>query len=225
MEMINGVHWTLYIELQFYLTICLLVWGMQRLSARSRVAGTTLVAVCGAIALAWPLFGLRHGREHYFLPYWYAFLLGSIVYWSRRGTIPRWFAWAYLGGLGVAWGAHHDSLVGAAFVTGLFIVVASEKGRMQRWLRQRPVQFLGKTSYSLYLTHSPIVGAVFYVGTKTLGTSASTQLLLVAPEIVASLAVGAIIWWFVERAAIDWSKRLRRSPAPVAPHLTMVVGT
>ncbi|HEV8298915.1 MAG TPA: acyltransferase [Acidimicrobiales bacterium] len=217
MEMINGVHWTLYVEVQFYLSLCALVWVAQRLRTRSASLSVGFMALCGTAALTWPLFALRHGREHYFLPYWYSFLLGVFLYWHYRHTAPRWLTWSYLGLLGMAWALHQDSLVGASFLTGVFIVLASEKDRMQRWLRQRPWQFLGKISYSLYLTHSPIVGAVFYAGTKAFGDSRSTELLLIVPELAASLVVGTLAWWFVERPAIQWSKGLRRArPVVVA---------
>jgi peptidoglycan/LPS O-acetylase OafA/YrhL len=166
--------------------------------------------LCGAVALLWPLLALRHGREHYFLPYWYSFLLGVFLYWTRTGRMPRWLLALFVGGIAVAWGIHTDSLVGAALVTGVLMWIAGEKDRMQTWLHQRPLQFLGKISYSLYITHSPVIGAVYYAGTRAFGASERTELMLIGPEVVASLVVGTAAWWLVERPAVRWSKNLRR---------------
>jgi peptidoglycan/LPS O-acetylase OafA/YrhL len=219
MQMINGVHWTLFLEVQFYLLFALVLWLIARLAGRWRLADQVVMAAVGAVALLYPLFDLRNAREHYFLPYCFAFVLGVFVQWYVTGRLRREIFCTYLALLGVAWVAHGDSLVGAAFVTGLIILASTVGDRSQRWLRQRPFRFLGKISYSLYLTHAPVIGAVFYLGTKAFGDTKTVETALILPLVIASLITGAVAWKLFEEPAVRWSRSLRRRPTPPAPRV------
>ena len=112
MEMINGVHWTLFLEVQFYLLFALVLWLIAPLATRWRHADQIVMTAVGAVALLYPLFDLRNGREHYFLPYCFAFVLGVFVQWYVTGRLRREIFCTYLALLGVAWVVHGDSLVG-----------------------------------------------------------------------------------------------------------------
>ena len=95
--------------------------------------------------------------------------------------------------------------------------------RSQRWLRQRPFRFLGKISYSLYLTHAPVIGAVYYLGTKAFGETKTVETALIAPLVVAPLITAAVAWKLFEEPAVRWSRSLRHRPprptAAVVPHV------
>lgn len=221
MEMINGVHWTLYLEIQFYLLFALVLWFIEPLSKRWSHAAQAVMAAVGAVALLYPLFDLRNAREHYFLPYCFAFVVGVYVQWYRTKRLRPEIFFTYLTLLGVAWVVHGDSLVGAGFLTGVIILASTVGDRSERWLRQRPFAFLGKISYSLYLVHAPIIGAAFYFGTKLFGDTEAVEAALIIPLTALCVAAGAVAWRLFEEPAIRWSRSLRRRPAPT-PHVALV---
>lgn len=225
MEMINGVHWTLFLEVQFYVLFAVVLWLIEPLAARWRHADQIVMTAVGAVALLYPLFDLRNGRERYFLPYCFAFVLGVFVQRYVSGRLRREIFYTYLSLLGVAWVVHGDSLVGAGFVTGLIILASTVGDRSQRWLRQRPFRFLGRISYSLYLTHAPVIGAVYYLGTKAFGETKTVETALIAPLVLASLITAAVAWKLFEEPAVHWSKSLRHQapPPPTAAVVPQIV--
>ena len=80
--------------------------------------------------------------------------------------------------------------VGAA----LLIYTGAESGGLAtRLLSSRPIVFIGKVSYSLYLVHWPLIVFFRYI-------SLTSPSLLSAVFIVASsLALAVFSWWFIER--------------------------
>ena len=102
MEMINGVHWTLFLDA--------VLRAVRRGALADRAARHPLAA-CRSdridgrrrVALLYPLFDLRNGRERCFLPYCFAFVLGVFVQRYVTGRFRREIFFTYLSLLGVAW--------------------------------------------------------------------------------------------------------------------------
>ncbi|MBK5332132.1 MAG: acyltransferase [Ilumatobacteraceae bacterium] len=217
MYLINGVHWTLYVEVQFYLVLAGLSWLLTlRVLRESPHARTATLTAVAAVSLIWPLVIQLSTRENWFLPYLCAFVGGCFIYWFVNGTLVSWLYYGFGTLLGVAAVWHHQEVYVATFVAFVLISVATRvPGAMSRWLSDRVSQFLGKISFSLYLTHPPLIGVVYYFGVKVLGDSKQVELALIVPEITVCLIAGYIAYLLVERPAIAWSQRLKR-PVPVA---------
>jgi peptidoglycan/LPS O-acetylase OafA/YrhL len=218
-RMVNGVHWTLYLEVQFYALLWVFQWVFVRLRARQPIAAWAWLAAAAGLSVMWPVFGLLQRREHWFGPYVYTFLLGVLLYWARRNVVPRWIATSFLALVGIGWIINKDVLAGGAFITGLLIWAAESGDRMESWLRARPFQVLGAISFSLYLTHSPIMGVTNWAGIKLIGDTAGAQAAMVIPYLVVSVVFGWVAWWLIERPAIEWSRRIgapRRGAAVAA---------
>lgn len=211
----NDVFWTLAIELQFYLAFAVLVFAQDRLG-RSRRPATTLQVLYGisaAISLLWPfgLFG-DDARPIWFAPLWYSFMLGVLIFARWRRQIPAWPLALYMMLLAVAplVSGRDGQFAWVSVGTTALLWIAVERDRLGRWLADRPSQFLGRVSYSLYLIHTPILGAVLVVATKLLGDpSVAKQLLSIVVGIVVSLVSAEIFYRAVERPAIMMSRRLR----------------
>ena len=208
LHMVNGVHWTLYLEVQFYALLWLFQWAFIRLRHRVPAAAFALLGACMAITVAWPILGWLHHRETYFAPYVYTFFLGVLLYWARQRVIPRWVSTVYLLAVGVGWIVQKDVLAGGAFVTGCLIWLAESGIRMETWLQAKPFQVLGAISFSVYLVHSPIMGVTNWAGIKLIGDSAAAQAVMVIPYVITSLVSGWVAWWLIERRAIEWSRRI-----------------
>jgi peptidoglycan/LPS O-acetylase OafA/YrhL len=215
LPMINGIYWTLYIEMQFYLAMCVVIWALGRARGRSRHAETIVLSVVAAIGLAWPLLGVSiydpvNGLTPHFLAYWYSFLLGAFIFWFGTKRMPPGVFWTFVALLVTAWIIHRGEHEGAALVAGALILAAQHTGNMGKWFSSRPVQFLGAISFSLYLVHMSVLGTVAWAGNKVLGESALTDAIMIVPGVLASIAAGYVVYRLVERPSIRWSRGIKR---------------
>lgn len=208
---ISPIYWTLCLEIQFYLVLILILWSVQRLKLRidSPLIQLSLLGLLELSLLEQS--GATHlSHAGLFLPYWFAFSLGAMCYWTMAGKMrdPLFL-------LGVALTLLYllnDR--GAWFVTcaatALIIYTAVRMRKMSVWLSNATVQFLGRISYSLYLFH-PFIGwsAMSFAMTKT-----NVWLAMVA-GVAASLASGWIAYVLVERQSIKLSRHVRMNQRPL----------
>jgi peptidoglycan/LPS O-acetylase OafA/YrhL len=89
-------------------------------------------------------------------------------------------------------------------------MLAIGRDRLGRWLADRPSQFLGRVSYSLYLIHSPVLGAVVVAMTAALPHSTASQFVAAGTGIAVSCGAALVMYRLVEQPAIQWSRSLRR---------------
>jgi peptidoglycan/LPS O-acetylase OafA/YrhL len=205
--------WSLAIEEQFYLFLPIFLALLHGLRRR-RLALVTLAAALLSFALA--LHQVRVAREDaFFLPWTRAWelLLGTLV---AQGLLPV---------PGSALGRNITALAGlllilvpaAAYSTetpfpglaalppcaGAALIIAAGRGsgsafggsHVGRLLAWRPLAFIGKISYSLYLWHWPVI--VFLI-TAGLGTSIHQSALQKILAVLASLALATLSWRYVE---------------------------
>ncbi|MDH3299560.1 MAG: acyltransferase [Acidimicrobiia bacterium] len=211
----NDVFWTLSIELQFYLAFAGLVFAQDRLG-RIRPPATTLRILYGisaAISLLWP-FGLLgdDARPVWFAPLWYSFMLGVLLFARWRRQIPAWSLVLYMAllSMGPLVTDRDGQFAWVSVATTALLWIAVERDRLGRWLADRPSQFLGRVSYSLYLIHTPILGAGLVVGAKLLGEpTVAKQLLTIVVSVTVTLVAAEVFHRAIERPAIVMSRRLR----------------
>lgn len=104
-----------------------------------------------------------------------------------------------------------DALALAALQTlmnaacGGLVALATTDGLVRRALSTRPVRFLGAVSFSLYLTHSVVIGGVEALAPRLGVTDGLVQAVVAT---VASLLFAVLFWRAVERPAIDLSRRV-----------------
>lgn len=213
--LVNGVHWTLYLEMQFYAAFALALWWMQVVERRRPGGWRARATVLAATALVWPVAGWSLAPRPEFIAYWFAFVSGVLVCWRAAALIDGRLWWAFHGLLALAWVVHREQMVATVVVAAPLIMAATRRDRMSRWLRWRPVQFLGTISYSLYLIHAPVIGVVEWLRSRLLGDSAWAEATMLVPMVAASIGAGWVLWWAVERPAIRWSRALRLPQAPV----------
>lgn len=210
--LINGVHWTLYLEMQFYLVFVGALWCLQAMSRRGSQWWGVGVVVLALSALLWPVAGWSMATRPVFAAYWFAFVSGVLVCWWSRSIIPAWLCGGYHVVLAAAWLVSGEQMIGAAVVTGSLVAVATAAERMGTWLNGRRVQFLGAVSYSLYLIHAPVIGVVDWARGLLLGDSAAAEAIGAVAAVGCSVVAAWVLWWSVEQPAIAWSRGLRRVP-------------
>ena len=217
-----GVFWTLCLEIQFYLVY------VVAMSVVQRFAGQRSWLVFGPLWLISLAVGARllHVRSAVFLWAWPYFFLGAITAWHHEGRISR-RTWALVTAATCLpllashsrWITADDAPQRTAVVVAttlvLFFAGGARRGggSLLHTLRLGPpLQYLGRISYSLYLTHVLVGISAARLGIRLLGGGP-----LVAVEVIALLlgctlaciAAAQVLHLLVERPAQRLSQRVR----------------
>ena len=173
----NAAFWSMAVEAQLYFAFPLLLLMARRLSAVAMVASVTLVVA--AIGFVGPhisrldTFVIQSPPDLAAL-FALGVLTAGIVSASAARTSWPW-PWLALGAaapllatisvLGSVWTLNHllwiDLALGPAIACLLAGLATGRPGFLLRVLDARPIRNLGLSSYSLYLTHGPIVVVVY----------------------------------------------------------------
>ncbi|WP_459643930.1 acyltransferase family protein [Kineococcus sp. NUM-3379] len=188
---VDGVYWTLWVELQFYLAVVLLL--LLGITRRAVLTAAALVPpVCTAVTLAAPaaagavtLLG--------FAPLFAAGMVLHVVH--RDGSTPGRWALVVLNTAlaAVVAAAHHagaidaitsgrptsPAVLAAVVATGVALVAVAVLVPVVRDVRWRVLTWLGALTYPLYLTHEYVGWALVEVLHPAVGRGA-TLLLTVA---------------------------------------------
>jgi peptidoglycan/LPS O-acetylase OafA/YrhL len=171
----NAAFWSIAVEAELYLLFPLLLLVRRRLGAVALLAGVTLPVVALGLHAPGrtPVEGLN-GLTPHLAPVFAAGLVCAGVITARE-RVRRW-PWPRLAALAAApvlllivlrgsvWTVQHYFWIDLAITPAMgLLLVAVATGRPEplvRLLDSRPVRGLGGFSYSLYLTHVPIVMVV-----------------------------------------------------------------
>jgi peptidoglycan/LPS O-acetylase OafA/YrhL len=153
-------YWSLSVEEQFYLVWPLLVLAAFAVAGRRAVVA--VVSIAAALSLSWSVLSTAHSpASAYFSSSARAWELGAgalLVLAARR--LPGWVAWVGAGGLAasVVVITPTTPVPGYALLLPVLATVAVlGAGGDRLGLSSRPVRYVGKISYSLYLWHWPVV--------------------------------------------------------------------
>ena len=231
---INPVTWTLCVEAAFYLLLPLIGWCAWRVGPSRWGRQALLVASLFPIGVVWNQIAHDNGWNIIltkmlppFLPYFACGML--LALWSERrrslglGALGRWVSVALvLGGFVVVAGDAYwhetggpraanaplavfaDIPAAAGFALVVCAAVAGS-GWSVRWMRVRPLAWVGLVSYGVYMWHLPILLFMRRMDVWPSEFPARGLLLLAA-----TLPVAALSWYVVERPLIEWAGRPRR---------------
>ena len=243
---VNGVVWSVVIELHFYTLLPLLAWGIARI-ARGRIARAALVLLAlaaGTFALRYVTFfsdpGAADPLLRYSLPttffYFVAGMLLALVRLACTSGPPAWLrgpagsanAWVAASAaiwlwivtqLGQSWALTGSEAV-AAVASFLLIgacVLPLRDGALPRGLDFRPLALVGVASYSLYLWHVPILQ---WMEEQNFG------FLTRFPEVLAVAVPVCLLWGLASYAVIEspflrlrqrWGSTAAQSAEPASP--------
>jgi peptidoglycan/LPS O-acetylase OafA/YrhL len=199
---ISAVYWTLCLEVQFYLALVLLLWGAQALRVNwEKFLWLLLGLMTFSVLIHMEWLPNLHGLM---LPYWWAFALGALCYWTVSGRNSPWYlAVACSVLLLTAPGFHGDWRL-MSVCTGCLLFLAWRGRAMDHWLSDRISQFLGRTSYSLYLFH-PLAGW----SAQSLALRYLNQWGALVVGLTASVLSAWLAYLIVERPSIRLSQYIR----------------
>jgi peptidoglycan/LPS O-acetylase OafA/YrhL len=232
-DSLNPVMWSLVYELRISLLFPLLFLATYRWPRL-----TLAVALAVSLACAWlagcrtvacqPFRGANIAETFWLTGYFSVFFVVGILlaHWrqglrDRIRRLPSPVTWLLALGAVYAMILPNMPLLAAhmpadaMYLAGsaAMVALAVAGGRWTQALDSRPFAWLGKVSYSLYLTHNIVLLAAVHL---LFGRVGGSTLLLVV--VVASLVVAAIAWRLVEAPAMRLAARVsasrRRSRAP-----------
>jgi peptidoglycan/LPS O-acetylase OafA/YrhL len=234
---VNGVFWTVVIELHFYLLLPLIAWGIARLARSSiRRAALVLIGLGTAsylIHLKYVVLPDQSNRDVYFsLPAWF-FLVAAgmlvsllVVHWREHGppswvrgplassdvwifsAVPLWFL--------VIVDYDFDLLLAPASFLVLAGCLLPLEGRRVaiRILEWRWIAVLGLSAYSIYVWHVPLIDVLTADLTNSLTDSYFLLLAITMPLIC---VVSLISYRLVEEPALRLRRRWLGPAGPRRP--------
>jgi peptidoglycan/LPS O-acetylase OafA/YrhL len=211
--------WSMEHEVRVSIIFPLLIWVARQ--GNLALVGLTFVSLLAAIVagrtLDLHLFAWSLMRTFYYLPIFCAGILlafnrQSWVGWAQRRE--RWQLWALLFGsllmISMRWvvpfgGTAADLFAGAGSLS-LLLLALSWPG-MTECLVTPVTGWLGRISYSLYLSHVPVYAVGIYLLHGLLPLWAIT--LVVVPF---ALVVGHLVTRYIENPFMRWGRRLTEMP-------------
>lgn len=208
-EALSAGVWYVAIDFQLFALLTLLLWAARQ-AGRQHAARLGVVLV-GGLALA-SLFHFNRDAawDDWALYFFGSYALGATTWWAAQpGQRARWMLLIWAVGL-AALAADFRPRIALALAVAVLLGVARRAGALERWPDLRPVAFLARISYAVFLVHFPVyllVSAAFeHFGSESSGVAA----LALAIGWCASIAAGLAFHRGVElRAAGGTPQRLR----------------
>jgi len=97
------------------------------------------------------------------------------------------------------------------WMTALLLYTAGRMGKLTTWLDFAPLQYLGRISYSLYLSHLLVAVYVLRLGYRLTKTNHAGAVLWFCLGGVVSLAAAHVLYLLVERTSIRFARRFKPS--------------
>lgn len=221
----NGVYWSLWVELRFYVLISILV-----------ITGVTLnrcLAFMGVWLLAAGFFAGSDEAwvELVIMPKYAAYFVGGMAFFLMTRFGPRLVLWCLAGiSGGLAVSAALDRVAGrvekvgyaampvpdwavVATVVGFYVLMAMVALGWLRWLRWRGLVVLGALTYPLYLFHTAAAVLIVPALRDTL-----LPPLTALVTVLAAMAFSYLVYRVAERPLQEFVKsRRRRKAAQASP--------
>ncbi len=208
-EYMNEAVWSLVWEIRVAIMFPLLMAPIVKFGLRGAVAvlvATLLLRHVTSRLVGTPLSVALNAPQESF--YYAEYFIAGAALAAKRGVITAWFARAPRGtGLAILlagmlicwfpWPAQHDRMVGL----GAGVIIAAILGDLQlrAWFSARWLLWLGRRSYSLYLTHLLVVMSITVACAGTVPVWACLSVLPI------SLGVALLFWHRVEMPAMRWA--------------------
>jgi peptidoglycan/LPS O-acetylase OafA/YrhL len=225
---IMSVSWTLCLEVQFYLVFIILLVAGKYMSPSGKNAlnfSAALVALLAIASLIAPLVLPVHAISVWFLLWWYYFAAGALCYWAV--TTPR-FRLPFIGFLALFFAfalffsftkVQETKPMFIGWSTALLLFTAGRMGKLTTWLDFPPLQYLGRISYSLYLSHLLVAVYVLRIGYRVSKTSHAGAVFWFFMAGAVSIAAAHVIYLLVERSSVRFAAGFKpaRQKEPTQP--------
>lgn len=181
----------------------------ERLPRWLRIQGGQLPLVLGWLFAVASLFyfNLDSSWESWAAFYFGQFFLGVLVYRAlqeRREQLPLAL---YMGLTVIALIVQWRIRLALALATGVVLFAGGKLGMMSRWPNNRVVAFMGRTSYSLFLIHFPVLVVVATLWEQLEWTTPMGAVVGLAVAYGLSILVATVFYYLVEEPAARLGRR------------------
>ena len=228
---VNGVLWSLVVDLHFYFLLPILAWGLARL-ARGRLRTAVQILLIASIISAVSYYvgtvtltGMNVRLWQHNLPASFGFLgagmlLALLRVRMQQRPVPMMAGWfghsdvwllaaVPIVGLTIASFKLHPLNAVAAFLILGAVALPLQPGRLVRLFDWRPLAVIGVATFSIYIWQGPVIRG--FEGDAWFPTSFVGQMLIVWPVAV---AVGMLSYQLIEKPFL--ARRRTWSPSEVA---------
>jgi peptidoglycan/LPS O-acetylase OafA/YrhL len=213
-ESLSAGVWYVAIDFQLYALMAVLLWLGH--SAFGTIGARSLVLGLAAASLFW--FNLDSNLDNWAIYFFGSYGLGAAACWaSERRPGGNWLGIVAVITV-IALLIDFRLRIGLALGVALLLGYSQHSQWPERWLNARPLAFLGRISYSVFLIHFPVL--LLANGLFVFSGSASPEiacLVLLAAWLASTLAGTAFHRWVEKPAArLRWPTTVSR-PVPHAP--------
>jgi peptidoglycan/LPS O-acetylase OafA/YrhL len=233
---INPVLWSMVHEMRISLIFPFVVYFLSKWSFFKTAISSLVLSFIGIVLMK--LFHVEGSSTNYFITLHYLsfFMAGGllakyraqIIFWFKKRTIYfKWFLWL------VGWICYtykwifpsvdimHNIMFdewAAALGASIFIVISLSSSEVSKILKIKPIVFLGKISYSLYLYHAIVLVVCVNLLYPTFGIG---WILLIS--FILSLLVSSIGYYAVEKPSMQLSRTISKRQKVTKPESLSVI--
>jgi peptidoglycan/LPS O-acetylase OafA/YrhL len=136
------------------------------------------------------------------------FFLGVVVYVALQSPRSQVWLWLYVLMMTAALVYDYRGRLLTTMLTGIVLFAGGKYGFVSTWPKGRVLSFMGKTSYSLFLIHYPVMIAVATLWAMWGWTTPNISLVGLFVSYILSVAAAAAFYRLVESPAAKLSHRL-----------------
>lgn len=216
-DSINPVAWTLCIELQLYMFLVVILSLFFRLENTSSIYFPLFFSSLLLVSLEskFHLFSSFSLNAGYFVPYWYSFFIGCAVCWYLIGWISKNSLNTFFGMIAIYSVYSMEMEIWATLCIAMIIHLVGSLGCLSTCMISPVFQYLGKISFSLYLTHWLVISNCINFLCKRVGTINGFKISgIFIFSFIATIVFSHAFYLCIELPFINLSKKYKKRPSP-----------
>lgn len=199
--------WYIAIDFQLFILLLGTLWVARLVSNRIQASHILAAAMVSGLVLASLfLFNRDPNWDNWALYFFGAYGLGVMTFWATDTDTKRVWLLFIVGLVVVALIVDFRSRIAVALLTALSLGLSRRWGFLASWPKSSLLAYLGKISYSIFLTHFPVILIINAVFSKVASDSPAINALGIIIAWAACIATGALFYHFIENRASRWQE-------------------